>query len=305
MTDVSVIIVSFNTKNLLEKCIDSVIKKTQDISFEIIVIDNGSSDGSPQAVRKKNINNLTIIENRKNLGFAAGNNQGIKKSDGRHILLLNSDTEIKDNVIGEMVSWMDKNSKVGIATCALKNEDGTLQGSGGYFPNLLRVFAWMLFLEDIPLIDRLIKPYHPMHSASPIYKGSEFFKTSHQQDWVTGAFFLIRKDVIEQIGYFDEDYFMYVEEVDFCFRAKTKGWQVYYLPDWSITHLGGASGTSELPILSEFKSLKRFYKKFYPSWQFPFLRLLLAAGALVRIPLFYILKGRERSAIYVKAFRET
>jgi len=260
-----------------------------------LVMDNISKDGSVKMLKSLSQQfPLTLIENKDNIGFGAANNQGMKRAVGRHLLLLNSDTFVKDNTLGEMVKWMDENPKVGISSCALKNKDGSLQGTGGYFPNLFRVFSWMFFLEDIPYLSKLIKPYHPMHPNSFFYKGEEFFKKSQERDWLTGAFLLFRREVFNGVGYFDKDYFMYVEEIDYAYRAKKKGWQVWFLPKWSITHYGGASGTSEFATISEYKSLKVFYKKHYPKWQMPVLRLFLKLGALPRL-LFNF-------KIYAKAF---
>ncbi len=305
MKDFSIVIVSYNTKKLLLGCIGSILRFTKDIEYEIIVVDNASTDGSQDAVEglKDTGGKIRLIRNKENLGFAAGNNQGWKDAAGEFVLFLNSDTEISDGVISNMVSWMKTHSKAGVATCSLINRDGSLQGTGGYFPIPLSVFSWMT-IQDIPLVDSLIKPFHPLHSKSFLGKGSSFFKEKKELDWVTGAFLLTRKKILENVHGWDEEYFMYVEEVDLCFRIKAAGWQVWYLPQWSIIHYGGASGTKELSVISEFNGLKRFYRKFYPSWQYPALRLLLKIGALGRIVLFGILEGRKGAEIYAKAFRE-
>lgn len=295
--DLSVIIVSYNTRDLTRDCVRSVTKFTKKITYEILVVDNGSKDDSVKTLKElSKVSPLTLIENSVNRGFGGANNQGMKKASGRYLLLLNSDTAIDSNVLGEMVTWMDKNPKVGVSTCALKNKDGSLQGTGGYFPTLLRVIAWMFFWDDIPLISQLIKPFHPMHSRSPFYKGNEFFIKPHQVDWVTGAFLFFRGELLENVGYFDDDYFMYVEETDYAYRAKKQGWQVWFLPQWSITHYGGASGTGDLAVLSEFKGIKTFYKKHMPSWQMPLLKFCLKAGSLLRIIFF----GKT----YAKAYKE-
>ncbi len=303
MLDLSIIIVNYNTKKMTLDCIRSVVNNTKGITYEIILVDNASIDGSVKLMRpliKKYP--LRVIANKKNLGFGEANNQGIKKGKGRYFLLLNTDTLIKDNLLMEMVKWMDSHPDVGIVSCALKNKNGTLQGGGGYFPTLFRVFAWMSFLEDIPGLDKIIKPFHPMHSQSPIYKGEKFFKKSSELDWVTGAFFLFRREVFEEVGFFDKAYFMYTEEVDYCFRAKKAGWKIWYLPYWSIIHFGGGSSTREFPILSEYKGIKTFYRKNMPSWQFPILRFFLKTGALLRIIILGMIKGREAAVTYVKAF---
>lgn len=303
--DLSVIIINYNTKKITADCIRSIVKNTKGVDYEIIVVDNASTDRSVEVLEnlKKKISNLKLIRNKENRGFGSGNNQGIKIAKGEFILLLNTDTIIHNNILSEMVEWMRKNKKVGVASCALKNPDGSLQGTGGHFPDLFRVFAWMFFLEDIPLLDTLIKPFHPIHGQSPFYKGTGQFTKRREQDWVTGAYLLTRRKVIEQVGYFDEDYFMYTEEVDYCYRVKKAGWKVWYLPAWSITHLGGASSTAEFPILSEYKGMKLFYKKNKPSWQLAVLRLFLKGGAVARVALFGVLKGKEAAKTYVKAYK--
>jgi len=301
--ELSIIIVSFNTKKLLVNCINSIRKNVKNLEYEVIVIDNASTDGSVQAVinQQRQDPDIKLIGNRRNLGFGTANNQGMKIAKGKYILLLNSDTLILDGVLGEMVTWMRKHPDVGIASCALKNEDGSMQGTGGYFPTLIRVFSWMT-IQDLPFVDKFIKPFHPMHAKS-FQKGTKFFNSDKELDWLTGAFLLIRTEVIDKIGYFDKDYFMYVEETDYCYRAKRVGWKIYYLPKWSIVHYGGLSGKREEVILAEYKGIKTFYKKHYPSWQFPILRLFLKIGALGRMILFGILEGKYAIKTYVKAFQ--
>ncbi len=264
MFDLSIIIVNYNTPELTADCIKSIKKFTKNLKYEIILIDNS-------------------IDNK---GFTGGNNVGMKKAKGRYVLLLNSDTLIHDNVLGEMIGWLDANLKIGIATCALKNKDGSIQPTGGYFPTLPRVFSWML-TQDIPFMDRITKQFHP--------KSENFYRNFRELDWVTGAFMMIRRDVIDQIGYLDEEYFMYTEDTDYCYRARK--WSVIYNPKWAITHFGGASSKKEFPLLSEFKNVKLFYRKHYPSWQYPILRFLLKLGSIWRMVLI-------NPKIYAKAFTE-
>lgn len=303
-TDLSIIIVSFNTKKLLLSCIGSVRKYTKEVDYRIIVVDNASHDGTQEAIKK--IKDIKPILNQENLGFAAANNQGIKLSQGRYILLLNSDTELHEDSLSKMVSWMDAHPEVGISSCMLLNPDKSIQETGGYFPTLFRVFLWATFLDDLPFIPRIFGSYHPHGSL---------YKKERELDWVTGAFFLIRNKVIEDIGLLDEKFFMYVEEVDYCYRAKNKGWKIRYVPNTSIVHLGGGSSSGESvkfkywsagkerSIIGEFNGLKRFYKKHYPVWQYPFLIFFLKLAALLRFFIFGFF-GRQVHArtIYGKAF---
>lgn len=300
MTDLSIVIVSFNTKELTLGAINSVIKHAKGITYEILVIDNASEDGSVEALKKlaSGIKNVKLVFNKDNLGFGGGNNQGMKLAKSRFILLLNSDTRIDDsNVLGEMVNWMDKNPKVGVASCSLKYQGGKIQATGGYFPTLMRVFAWMTFIDDLPGFSSIIKPFHPMHDLSPLGANTAFYNRSQSMDWVTGAFFMMRSEMVREVGYFDRDYFMYMEEVDYCFRAKNMGWEVKYLPGWSITHFGGGSTNPEFSLLSEMKGLKIFYKKHMPAWKSPLLSFLLKLGAFLRIFVF----GKKYAKIFVSA----
>lgn len=298
---ISVVIVSFNTQKLLKDCLNSIFKKTKGVEIQVIVVDNASSDGSQEMVRK-NFPKVTLIENKKNLGFATGNNIGIKKAKGEYILLLNSDTRLVEDSLSKMVDFMEENPKIGISSCQLVDADGEIQPSGGFFPNLFRVFAWMFFLDDIPFLGSFIKSFHP--HPPEFYTRDPWYKSAHFQDWVTGAFFLVRRKVIDETGLLDENFFMYVEEMDYCFRAKRKGWQVFYTPRTKIIHLGGQSGTSKGAILREYQGLKYFFAKHKPAWQSFFLRVFLKIGALARIFLFGIIKGSlEARKIYAEAFR--
>jgi len=199
--------------------------------------------------------------------------------------------------MGEMVNYLDIHPEIGIASCMLRSGSGNIQGTGGYFPTLTRVFAWMSFLDDLPFVSDLFKPFHPMHERSPLGANEDFYKSKKQIDWITGAFFLMRKKVFESVGLFDKDYFMYVEEVDYCYRAKQKGWGVWYLPKWSIIHYGGGSSHKDFSVVSEVESLKTFYRKHFPSWQYSILRLILKFGALIRLPLF----GKTYAKILITA----
>lgn len=300
--DLSVVVVSYNTKDITLDCLKSVLSNTKDINYEIVIVDNASSDGSVEAIKKlaKKNKSVRVLANKKNLGFSGGNNVGIEKTKGEYILLLNSDTIVHDNVLGEMVHWMEKNEDVGFASCALKNEDGSEQGTGGYFPTLPRVFTWMT-IQDLPLVDSIVKPFHPMKPKN--YSSADsFYDEERELDWVTGAFMMIRSKVFDDVEVFDEKYFMYTEEVDLCYRAKQKGWKVLYNPKWAITHLGGASGTHENSVINEYHGIKRFYKKFYPKWQYVALRLFLKLGAFLRVIAFRVVEGKESSNVYKKAF---
>ena len=302
--DLSIIVVSFNTKKFTKETIDSVLKNTKGISYELIIVDNDSSDGSKELLQdySKKYNNVVYIQTGENLGFGKANNVGIEKSKGKYILLLNSDTKLEKNIFPEMIKYMDNHPKIGVSTCKLLNEDRSLQGTGGGFPTLGRVFAWMFFVEDIPFIEKLFIPFHPTHPMS-FYKGGNIYKNKRKIDWITGAFMLIRRKVIEDAGMFDKDYFMYVEETELCYRINKAGWEIWYLPEWSIIHYGGASGGGDFSLLSEYKGVKLYYKKHMNAFSNFLLRILLKLGSLIRIFLFTIMGKVDHAKIYVKAFK--
>lgn len=301
--DISIILISSKEKYVFD-CLETVYKALEGISGEVILIDNASEDDLGKKVSKK-FSEVKVLRREENGGFGENNNMGMKIAKGRYVLLLNDDTKIIDKkIFKEMIKWMDEHKKAGVASCALVNPDKkTYQGSGGYFPTLLRVFAWMTFLDDIPGLDLLIKPYHPLSGWSPFYKGEKYFKERHEQDWVTGAFYLMRKKAMDEVGFFDEDFFLYVEEVDLSYRFKKKGWEIWYLPRWKTLHYGQVTTGNESAMIREFENVKLFYQKHYAKWKLPILVVLLKLGAFLRIMLFGVLKGRSASRTYAKAFR--
>lgn len=304
MSDISIVIVSTNIKDLLSVCLKSVAAALKGIEGEVIVVDNASTDGTPEMVVKE-FPWVRLIRKKKNHGFGQNNNFGMRVAKGRYVLLLNSDTEIIDKkIFRQMIAWMDAHPEIGVASCALLNPDKkTLQGSGGYFPTLPRVFAWMSFLDDLPGIDALVRPYHPLHGWSPFYKGEGYFKKPHQQDWLTGAYYLMRKEAMDEVGLFDEDFFLYVEEVELSYRFIKAGWEIWYLPKWKIVHYGQVTIGSERALVYELENLKLFYKKHYPDWQLPVLTLILKFGVLLRTILYTLIGKFNVSKIYVKAFK--
>lgn len=301
--DLSIIIVVSKSGYAIE-CLKSVFSACKGINIEVILVDNATKDNFGSKLKDK-YSKIKVIRKKTNGGFGENNNLGLKVAKGKYVLLLNDDTKILDsNIFKEMISWMEHHKKVGVASCALVNPDGkSYQGSGGYFPDLFRVFAWMSFLDDVPFIDRLIKPYHPLHPWS-FYKGEAYFGKVHEQDWVTGAFFLMRKKALNEVGFFDTDFFLYVEEVELSFRFKKKGWQIWYIPKWKIIHYGQTTTGSEKALINELLNLILLYKKHYPSWQLPILKLTLKLGCVLRFFVFGLLKGSNTARIYQRAFMQ-
>jgi hypothetical protein len=286
--DLSIITVSFNTKDITLNCLTSVIKNTQGVNYEIIVVENGSKDGSSEALRKFAQDHLqvTFVDAGKNTGFSKGNNLGVSKAKGEFLLFLNSDTVVKDNALKEVFDFIKDKKDLGVYSCRLLNVDGSIQPSGGHFPNLLNVFAWQFFIDDLPFIGPLIPSFHPHKS---------FYDQDKRVDWVTGAFLLIPRVVFEAVGGFDENIFMYTEEMELTYRIAKTNKQAYIKKTPSIVHLGGASGGSFIALTSEVKNMLYFWKKHKPSWQMPLIKFIFFSGSLLRLLLFGIIKGDEKS----------
>ena len=235
--DLSIIIVNYNTKDFLKKCLESLQSSIAGSSLlvEIIITDNGSSDDSLQfinSLKEKDLN-LKIIDNKSNLGFAKANNLAIKKSSGRYVLFLNPDTIVQKETLKTMVKFMDKNPKVGASTCRVELTDGRLdQACHRGFPTVWNSFCYFSGLEKVFPKSKIFAGYSLTYL--PLDK-------THEIDAGCGAFLIVRQPVGETIGWFDEDYFWYGEDLDFCYRLKQKGWQVMFVPTTKIIHWKGAA----------------------------------------------------------------
>ncbi len=294
--DLSVVIVNWNTKKLLENCLSSIYKFTKSINFEVIVIDNGSKDGS-QAMVKEKFPQVKLILNKENMGFSKANNQGIKIAKGQYIFLLNSDTYLIENSFRKL---LDKARSIegdlGAIGPQLLNEDRTIQQSAGYFPHLPQIFFWMSFLDDLP-IGMFFKPYHIDHDS--------FYKNGHQIDWVTAAAMLIPKKVIDEVGSLDPQIFMYGEEVEWCYRLKKDDYKIYFSPITKVVHIGRGSH-QKIPtkaLIGEYKGLIYFYRKHKTYFALQILKVFLKIGALVRIAVFGALGRKELAKSYVETFK--
>lgn len=298
--DLSIIIISlstekYNSKDNLEVALKTLKPALKKIKSEVILVNNSTAEDGTFNMAKSYIADIIFLKRDKLYQFGDNNNFGLKKAKGKYVLFLNNDIKFLDsNILKEMISWMDNNPKVAVSSCALLNEDEkTLQGSGGSFPNLSKVIAWMAFIDDLPIINKLFSSYHP---------NLDYFKKPHKQDWVTGAFYLVRKDVLDISGGFDLDYNAYVEETDLSYRISKLGYDTWYLPKWKIIHFGGQSYGTENSIIFEMKNLKIFYSKHYPKWQLPILSFVLKFGCLLRIIVFSLFKP-DLVKIYAKAIK--
>jgi len=276
MLDVSVIIVNWNTKELLKKCLASVYEQKKNINYEVIAVDNGSTDGSVEMV-KDEFPEVSIIENSKNRGFAAANNQGIKIAKGRYVLLLNSDTVVLDNAVAKCVLFADAYPDAAIVGCRVLNPDKTLQPTCFMFPSILNMLLSTSYLYKL-------------------FPKSRFFGRERMTWWkrddvrevdvVTGCFMLVRREAIEQVGAMDEGFFMYGEETDWCYRFKRAGWKTLFTPSAEIIHLHGASTKQVKPLMTlQLRgSILFFLKKHKGCLVYALACLLVAIFFIVRVP---------------------
>lgn len=248
MVDISFIIVNWNTRSILINCLNSIYKTVTDIDSEIYVVDNNSTDGSQEAV-KNGFPDVMLIENNTNTGFAHANNQALSVMQGRFAVLLNSDAVLQEGAIESLLNFMNNTPEAGIAGVQLLNDDGSRQNSIDNFPSL----ETEIFNKSIL---RLIFPNK--------YPGKgRIYHNPIEVDSVIGACMMIRKEAMDEVGSLDEDYFIFLEETDWCFRMHKKGWKVYHVPDTRVFHLSGhskrkAPGESQIEY---YKSLYKFFRK--------------------------------------------
>ncbi len=268
--DLSIIIVNYKTLDLTLQTIKSIYQAQKPKGkFEVILIDNHSEDDTPQTVRKK-FPTVKVIELPKNLGFAGGNNPGLRKAKGRYQLLLNSDTIIEKDTLVKMIKFMDDNPDVGLSTCRVNLVNKKIDpASHRGFPTPWASLTYYLGLEKLFPKSKIFSQYH---------QGWKSLGSTHEIDTPVGAFFMLRKKTLNQVGLLDENFFMYGEDIDLAFRIKKAGWKIMYTPITKITHLKGASGLNKkeknkLTLKAKkqrikttkefFKAQKIFYQKHY------------------------------------------
>jgi hypothetical protein len=248
LVDISFIIVNWNTRDILMDCLNSIYETVKDIDVEIYVVDNNSTDGSQVAV-KNGFADVKLIENETNTGFGYANNQALRIMQGRFAVLLNSDAVLKENSVKRLLAFMTTTPSAGIAGVQLLNDDGSRQNSIDNFPSS----ETEIFNKSIL---RLFFPgKYPSKNMS--------YKDPIEVDSVIGACMMVRKEAIGDVGVFDEDYFIFLEETDWCFRMNKKGWKVYHVPDAEVFHLSGHS-KKRTPWRSQIEyyiSLYKFFRK--------------------------------------------
>jgi GT2 family glycosyltransferase len=255
--DVSICIVTYHAQDLLRDCLHSIYRAIDAVSFEIIVVDNHSEDGSVEMLRS-DFPDVQLLVNDQNTGYTRPNNQAMRVSQGKYILLINPDTLVEPNTIAELAGFLDTHPKVGIVGPKVLNRDGTLQKQCRrsearpwdaicYFSGMSRLFPK----------DKRFSGYLMTYLDENL---------THEAEAVSGSCMLIRRQVVDQIGYQDENFFAYQEDTDYCRRARLAGWKVFYNPSAQIIHYGGEGGSQVQPyraIIEWHRSYYLYYRKHF------------------------------------------
>ena len=305
--DLSIIIVNWNTSALLQRCLESVVKFTNNIQYKIIVIDNGSNDGSVEMLTSS-FPEVILIQNDKNLGFSRAVNQGIKIANGENVLLLNSDTFIKENSFARMVGLLNKQKHIGAMTCKILYPDGGSQSAYCRFPCL----AGMIY-EFISIVK--------LFSHSKIFYKHDVSQWDYSKSkeltgelWPGGGCLMIKKDVINKVGMLDENFkYAYLEDADMCYRIKKSGYSFYYLTEATVYHHHGFTISNsnqefkDLLTLNLQQNKHYFFKKHYGTIHLLILKILdmfksILFESYLLLTYFFNLKNKDMNKKKIKLY---
>jgi GT2 family glycosyltransferase len=281
MVDLGIVIVTYNSRSYLDDCLRSILSAPSAVSYEIIIVDNNSTDGTVDLV-ERNHPSVRLIRNPGNTGFAAANNLAIRSLQSRYVMVLNPDTVVQYDTLGALVQFMDSHPAAWAAGPQMLNGDGTLQRTGVRFPSNWNILVETFFLDRLfpnsTLFGRHKEYYHD--SAKP-----------RKVDYLQGSCLIVRSDAIHTIGGMDENFFMYFEETDWCFRMKDAGGEVMYAPVGKVVHYGGGEFAhyDKQRLVHYHRSLLLFYRKHYSIISGLSLRLILVVRSVVRIILWAIM----------------
>lgn len=261
--DLSIIIVNYNSKNLIDQCLKSILRFSEGIDYEIVVVDNASQDGSAEFLKEK-YPRVRLITNNENLYFVKANNQALKKVKSRYVLLLNPDTILMENSFKKMIQFMEAHPEAGACTSKLLNPDGNLQRTCMRFPSISYGILELLF------VNRLF-PNNPINRQIHYADWDRSF--NREVEVGAGACLMLRREVLDRVGLLDESYIMYNEEVDWCYRMRMSGYKVYYYADTGVIHYIGGSTSKNKELRKIYQnSFLRVYKKYYGNFVYTFLK---------------------------------
>jgi len=296
---ISVVIVSWNTRDITDKCLSSMKKAVEKVKskadVEVIVVENASEDGSPEMIAKK-YPWVKLKPSGSDLGYGKGNNFGYKLCNPKneYLLLLNNDAYVNEDTLEKSLEYMQDNSNCDVLGCQLRFLDGRFQSSAGYLPTPISVWSWIWGLSLVPGVKSFFKPFHPTDK--------DFFKKDREVGWTMGAFLFMKMEVFKKSRGFDEEFYMYMEEVEWCRRAKEAGYKIFYTPNFWVTHVDKASAFGDpaefakiyrREILGFVYYLNKNYKS--QSWWFvPAIKV----GITLRLLAFTLLGNKMRQDAY-------
>jgi GT2 family glycosyltransferase len=312
--DVSILIVSFNTRGVLRECLESIERESPGLTVEVSIVDNHSSDGSPEMIEQE-FPHVRLVRSQINLGFGAANNVALEGCKGRYIVLLNSDAFLCPDSLRLAVKHMDDNPGAGLGGGRLVGRDYAWQPSARMFPGIL---------SDLSVMTGLASRYPKSRLFGHFDRTWADQSLASEVDWVPGAFSIIRADVIEKLGFFDPAFFLYSEEVDLCKRIKSAGYQIWYWPDITVIHIGGESSrqvkslemssTGAQLVLWRMRSTLLYYRKHHgakawleKSMELALYRLTALRNAFSKEPrrIARAKENRNLATLMQKAWQET
>ncbi len=286
-TDISVIMVSYNTASLLPEAMAALHGAVGNLAVQTIIVDNASRDDSVALIHREYAD-CSLLENKVNVGFGRANNQALPLIAARYVLLLNTDAFVAPDTLHQTVAYMDAHPECGALGVKLVGKDGVLQPSCRYFPTPLNIFLRRIGLHRLFPWVSMVDDLEWDHASA------------RACDWVPGCYLLIRREAVEQVGLFDPRYFLYYEEVDWCFAAKKAGWQIHYFPDTTVVHIGGESAKSDSEITAgghqievlQIESELLYFRKNH-GWAVVLLNVILHTFADFIIPFKQLIKTRK------------
>lgn len=282
--DISVVVVNYNSAPKLEQCLASLYADVSRLKTQVIVVDNASEDGSADMV-ERGFRRAELIRNAHNIGFARANNQAFEAARGRYVLLLNPDTTVTPGGVSSLVRFMDEHLGAAAVGPRIRNDDGSLQYSVRNFPSLRNMAGETLLLH------RLMPD---AQSLSEVVRNESVYARDQEVPWISGAAMLIRRQALDDIGPLDEEFFLYSEETDWCYRAWQAGWSVCYTPSAEIMHHHGASDSDPALFAHLVKSRLRFYAKHHSRRAARFYGLLLNLNLMLRMGGYFTLTLLDR-----------
>lgn len=299
---ISVIICTYNTKEMTLECLDKLKKSIEFLNepVETIVVENGT-DGTGDVIKKK-YPWVKLITPPENTGYAKGNNLGIKAAGktSKYFLFLNTDAFLEPETLRKSIDFMQNNSNCDVLGCRLILGDGSVQPSGGFLPTPFTVWKWIWGIDILPGLNMILNPFHP--------RNKNFFKSSRELGWVMGAYLFMKREVVEKTKGFDENFFLYTEEVEWCKRINDAGFKIWYTPDFAVTHLDKAS-SKKFPekmrkiFKMEILGVDYFIKKYYPK-QANFVKLIMTIGLYTRVLASLVVMDREKYLAYIETIKE-